>query len=107
MENPYRKYDGPHTTTRHICHILPRLLEEIGKIYRDRPDLVLAAWPEVIGPKLAAMTKALSFCNGILTVKVSNSPLYSLLNQHDKRRLIKSLRDKFPEMTIKTIVFRQ
>lgn len=101
-----RHYDGPHLTTRHICQLLPRFLEEMGRKVEERPDLVVAAWPEVIGSQLAPMAQALFFIEGVLTVKVKNSTLYSLLTQNDKPRLIKNLRDKFPGTTIKTIFFR-
>jgi Dna[CI] antecedent, DciA len=99
-------YDGPLPTTRHIRQLLSRLLEEIGRKCEERPDLVLAAWPEVIGQQLAPMTQAIAFADGVLTVKVKNSTLYSLLTQNDKPRLIKNLRDKFPRTLIKTIFFR-
>lgn len=101
-----KNYDGPLPTTRHISQVIPRLLSDIGKRYQDRPDLIMAAWPEVIGQQLAPMTQAVSFQNGFLVVKVSNSTLYSLLCQNDKPRLIKNLRDKFPHATIKSIVFQ-
>ncbi len=104
FRRPY--YDGPQPTSRHITQILPRILEEMGARFKDRPDLVLAAWPEVIGSQLAPMTEALSFQEGVLVVKVKNSTLYSLLTQNDKPRLIKNLRDKFPNVMIKTIAFR-
>lgn len=101
-----RYYDGSKTTTRHINQLLPRIFEEITKVYHDRPDLILAAWPEIVGAKLAPMAQAVFFRDGVLTVKVKNSTLYSLLNQNDKPRLIKNLRDKFPKTIIKTIHFR-
>ncbi len=101
-----RYYDGPVPTTRHIGQVLPLLLRKIGKQYQDRPDLILAAWPDVVGAQLATMTRAVSFNEGFLVVKVSNSTLYSLLNQNDKPRLIKNLRDKFPQTMIKSIVFQ-
>jgi hypothetical protein len=101
-----RNYDGPLPTTRHIRQLLPRFLEDIGQKFKERPDLVIAAWPEVIGHQLAPMTQAVAFVDGILTVKVKNSTLYSLLAQNDKPRLIKNLRDKFPQTMIKTINFR-
>ncbi len=101
-----RYYDGTMPTTRHIRQLLPRVLEEIGRRCNERPDLVLAAWPEIIGPQLAPMTQALSFVEGVLTVKVKNSTLHSLLLQHEKARLLQSLRSKFPSLTIKTIFFR-
>lgn len=94
------------TSFRHIKQVLPRILEDIGKLYKDRPDLVLAAWPEVIGSGLSHMTEALSFSEGVLVVKVKNSTLHSLLSQNDKPRLIQNLREKFPGTMIKTIYFR-
>ncbi len=93
-------------TSKQISQILPRLLNRIGKRYQDRPDLVLNSWPAVIGPKLAAYTRAVSFQEGVLVVHVKNSTLYSLLSQHDKPRIIQNLREKFPHTTIKTVVFR-
>lgn len=107
-----KKQTGPasgslqRNTAHHIRQLLPHVLQKISQRYGDRPDLVLAAWPEVVGPILAPMTEAVAYREGVLTVKVKNSPLYSLLNQNDKPRLIQSLRDKFPNMMIKTIVFR-
>lgn len=94
------------TTTRHLKQLLPRFLAEIGKVYQNRPDIVIAAWPEIIGKDLAPMTEAISFIDGILTVKVKNSTLYSLLSQSDKPRILKNLRDKFSSTLIKTIHFR-
>lgn len=101
-----RYYDGPSLTTRHLRQLLPRFLESVGNKLKERPDLILAAWPEVIGAQLSSMTQALSFIDGVLTVKVNNSTLYSLLTQNDKPRLIQNLRDKFPQTLIKTIYFR-
>lgn len=101
-----RHYDGPLPTTRDLRQLLPHFLEEVGRKVEVRPDLVIAGWPQVIGPQLAPMTQAIAFTDGILTVKVNNSTLYSLLIQNDKPRLIKNLRDKFPNTLIKTIHFR-
>ena len=101
-----RGYDGTGLTTHHVSALLPAALSQIGKLYQDRPDLVLAGWSDVIGPKLAAMTQAISFVDGILVVKVKNSTLHSLLSQNDKPRILNILRKKFPNTLIKTIYFR-
>ena len=93
-------------TNKHLKDLLPKVLGSIGAMHRDRPDLVMAAWPLVIGEKHASMTKAVSFDKGVLFVKVSNSTLYSLLSQHERGRLLKSLREKFPSVEIKNIQFR-
>lgn len=93
-------------TLHHIQNLLPKILNQIGKIYHDRPDLILASWPDVIGPKLSSMTQALSFSEGVLLVLVKNSTLYSLISTYEKPRLLKNLREKFPGTTIKSIRFR-
>jgi hypothetical protein len=99
-------YEGTETTSQEIADLLPRFLGQLGAAHHERPDLILAAWPQVIGAKLSPMAKAVSFVDGILLVKVSNSTLYSLLSQHERGRLLKSLREKFPTALIKNISFR-
>lgn len=99
-------YRGTGLTSRSLGDLLPLVMREIGEIYKERGDLVLAAWPQVIGEKLASMTQAVSFESGVLFVKVSNSTLFSLLSRQDKPELLKNLRAKFPNTSIKTIVFR-
>lgn len=101
-----RGYDGPGVTTHKVGDLLTNVLATIGDSFKERPDLLLAAWPEIIGQKLAPMTQAVSFCEGVLLVKVKNSTLYSLLNQNDKLKILNSLRQKFPKMQIKNVVFR-
>ena len=101
-----RDYDGTALTAHDVAEYLPSVLHNIGKIYQQRPDLVLAAWPEIVGKQLAPMTEAVSFADGFLVVKVNNSTLYSLLSQNDRPRILKSLRQKFPRITIKNILFR-
>jgi hypothetical protein len=100
------KGDGSNLTNKQLKDLLPKVLGNIGAMHRDRPDLILAAWPQIIGEKHASMTKAVSFEKGVLSVKVSNSTLYSLLSQHERGRLLKSLRAKFPSVEIKNIQFR-
>ncbi len=101
-----RQYDGTEVTTHRMTDLLPPILAKIGEGYQQRSDLILALWPEIIGPKLAAMTRATSFVEGVLLVKVKNSTLHSLLSQNDKHRLLHLLRQKFPHVEIKTICFR-
>lgn len=105
MRTP-RHYDGTKRTAKEIKRLLPELLGKIGESQENRHDLILAAWRELIGSKLAPYAEAASFRDGILTVKVKNSTLYSLLSQHEKPRLLKSLQEKFPSVTIKNLIFR-
>lgn len=101
-----KNYDGTGVTTHRVSDLLPAVLSEIGQVYHQRPDLVLAAWPDIIGPKLASMTQAYSFIDGVLVVKVKNSTLHSLLSQNDKPRILAILRQRFPNVEIRTVVFR-
>lgn len=101
-----RNYDGAASTTRQLSDVIPHVLEKINDQFIDRPDLVLAAWPDIIGPRLAPMTQAVSFQHGILTVKVKSSTLYNLLCQSDKHKLLHALCLKFPKTEIKRILFR-
>jgi hypothetical protein len=101
-----RQYDGTQVTSHRITDVLACVLAKIGEVYQQRSDLILAMWPDIIGAKLAAMTQAVSFADGVLVVKVKNSTLYSLLNQYEKLRLLNVLRRKFPHVEIKNICFR-
>lgn len=103
--NP-RFYQGVGLTTHRLSEVLPNVLGQISANFKERPDLVLAAWPEVIGPRLAPMTQAVSFAEGVLTVKVRSSTLYSLLSLNDKHKLLNAMRMKFPQTEIERILFR-
>lgn len=101
-----KDYNGTALTTHRVNEVLPFVLKKLQQVYCHRPDLIIASWPEIIGPKLAPMTQAISFIDGILLVKVRNSTLYSLLNQHDKPRILMKLKEKFPDTNIRGISFR-
>lgn len=101
-----KNYDGTEVTTHKVSDLLPAVLSQIGDVCKDKPDLILACWPEIMGPHLSTMTQAVSFFEGVLTVKVRNSTLHSLLSRHDKPRILATLRKKFPNVSIQNIVFR-
>ncbi|MDR3624988.1 MAG: DUF721 domain-containing protein [Chlamydiales bacterium] len=106
MSRVPRNYDGSKPTSKTIKELLPSILEKLGTSFGDRGDMIITAWPTIIGDKLSAMTRAVSFQEGVLHVVVKNSTLYSVLSQHDKPKLLKALRDKFPKTNIKNIFFR-
>lgn len=101
-----KQHDGTQVTTHRLKDLLPIVLANVRVVYQQRADLILASWPQLMGPTLAAMTQAVSFKEGILVVKVKNSTLHSLLSQNDKPRLLHLLRQKFPHVEIKNIYFR-
>ncbi len=101
-----RGYDSTGVTSHRIGDLLPVVLSHIRGCYEERGDLILAAWPGIIGPQLAPMTQAIAFTSGVLTVKVRNSTLHSLLTTQEKGRLLVELRRRFPHTPIYTIVFK-
>jgi len=105
-QRPKKSYDGVHSTGRSLSTLLPYVLSEVSSKCSERPDLIIEAWPEIIGQQLATMTKAISFIEGILLVKVKNSTLHSLLSQTDKPRILELLRERFPNATIRGVRFR-
>jgi hypothetical protein len=94
------------STHRHIKDLLPPLLESLSEKMEQKPDLVMAAWPEIVGKRIAAMTKAVSYESGVLRVLVNNSTLYSLLVEHEKVRLLGKLKKRFPSLPIRNIFFK-
>lgn len=101
-----KNYNGTQPTSRHVSDLLLAALSKLSDSCQERPDLLLAAWPEIIGPKHASMTQAVSFCEGVLTVKVKNSTLHSLLSRHDRYRILTAIQQRFPKANIQNIVFR-
>lgn len=105
-EKALKAAKGQRPTGKHLSDLLPTLMEEMQMNYKDRPDLIIAAWPSIIGEKFASMARAVSFEKGVLVVKVNNSTLYSLLSQNERQRLLTSLKQQFPLVMIRNIQFR-
>lgn len=101
-----KNYDGTRVTTHHVGDLLSAVFSKISSSYQEDPDLVVRAWPEIIGAKLAPMTQAVSLCDGVLIVKVRNSTLHSLLSRHDKYRVLTAIKQRFPKANVHNIVFR-
>lgn len=106
MKRTPRNYDGVFTPIRTIKDLLPEVLGEIQKSAGEPGRDILGFWPEIIGQNLAKKTEAVSFVNGILTVIVKSSTLYSLLSVHEKPRLLLKLREAFPKTHVQNIFFR-
>lgn len=93
-------------TNKLLQNVLPRVMRKIYSQQEQRGDLILAAWPEVIGQKFSPMTEAVSFVDGVLTVRVKNATLYSLLARHERTRLLFELKKRFPKAKIQQLLFR-
>lgn len=101
-----RNYEGLEPTGRQIKDLLVPILTQVEQFAEDRPDELIRAWPQLVGEKIASMTKAVAYEGGAFVVKVQNSTLYSLLSQHEKPRLLKKIQEDFPHLKVKKILFR-
>ncbi|MBF8262624.1 MAG: hypothetical protein HW387_289 [Parachlamydiales bacterium] len=106
MKRTPKNYDGILTPARSIKDLLPEMLVQIQKNNGETDRNILSAWPDVIGPNLAKMTQAVSFADGVLTVLVKSSTLYSLLCLHEKPHLLRKLQESFPKTQVRNILFR-
>jgi hypothetical protein len=106
MKRTPKNYDGIFSPAKTIQELLPEALGQIKKNNREPDRNILNAWPEVIGPNLAKMTQAVSFVDGVLTVHVKSSTLYSLLSLHEKPQLLRKLQESFPKTQVRNIFFR-
>ncbi len=82
---------------------LGRLVDYLGLAGRLREQRVLEVWPEVVGETIAAVTKARSIKDGVLTVEVINpswrqelsyisSDILTKLNRTMGKSLVKRLK---------------
>lgn len=98
-----RNYSGTNNPAKKVSDLLPDIAGQIAKRAQLPDEAIFQFWNELMGEKMASMTKPVSFFEKTLTVKVKSSTLYSLLAVHEKARLLASLRKKF---SIRNIVFR-
>jgi len=106
LKRTYRGRYETALTSRDLGSVLNKVLTSINAAQKERPDLILAFWPQVVGPAIAPLTRAVSFREGILTVKVKNSTLHHLLSREEKAKILTALRQKFPNVTLSDIVFK-
>lgn len=98
-----RHYDGTRSTGVRIDELLGEVLASIGRKAEAPREAVFQEWASLLGEKMAPLTQPVSFLDGVLTVVVKSSTLYSLLRAHEKPRLLQKLREKFQ---VRDIVFK-
>jgi hypothetical protein len=92
-----QNYRGTENPEKKLSELIPDFLKKLDK--KEPVEAVFSAWQSLGIEK----TEAISFVDGILTVKVKSSTLYSLLVATERTRLLKLLQEKF---SIRNLVFR-
>jgi hypothetical protein len=98
-----RNYSGVQSPNKKLAELVPDFMSDLGKKMKDPREEIFRFWVILIGEKMAPLTEPVSFADGILTVKVKSSTLYSLLVTHERPRLLARLQEKF---SIRNLIFR-
>ena len=85
-----------------IGDILPAVLKSVGLDRKLKEREVLAAWPGVVGPEIAARTEAVHIDEGVLHVKVDHGAWMQELHFME-RELIGRLREVAPGIRLQRI----
>ena len=101
-----RNYNGNRPTGKKISDLLPEILMDLSGKMSNQTYLILEAWPQIVGERIARMSRLDSFDNGILRVLVKNSTLLSLLVEHEKCRLMFMFQKRFPKVKFQDISFK-
>ncbi len=100
-----KNYRGSQPTGRQIKDLLPKVLQGFEKMQAAKLRHLVDAWPEIIGSKLAPMTRIEGFEQGTVKIKVTNSTLLSLLSGPEKNKILTLLRKRFPGAGIAKLHF--
>ncbi len=97
-----RNFQGTKIPGRKIEDLLPEILAGIGKRAEIPFEKIVLEWAVLLGKSMAGLTEPVSFVDGVLTVIVKSSTLFSVLKSFEKPRLMKKLQEKFQ---VKDIIF--
>lgn len=95
MRRTPRNFNGTSRTEKTLVSLLPEILKSLRTLSETPTEEIFRCWFSLIGPKMAPFTEPVSYVDGVLTVKVKSSTLYSLLSRHEKPRLLKELGRQF------------
>lgn len=98
-----RNFDGILPTGKKIGDMLSDFLSQLLSKGAELPlDTVFQEWKNLLGERIAPLTEPVSFVEGVLTIIVKSSTLYSLLCQHEKPRLLRGLK----KFQVRDLVFK-
>ena len=106
MKRTPKNYDGIDATDKQLKNLLPRLFHKISDRVKPDSKEIFQCWFRLVGKELASYTRPVFFEDGVLTIKVKSSTLYSLLHQNEKPRLLKEFQQHLPKAKVRDLVFR-
>jgi predicted nucleic acid-binding Zn ribbon protein len=92
------------TKMTRIGDVLPSLLRRLGLEQRFKEQAVLTLWPDVVGPEIAARTRASRIDKGVLYIRVDHGAWIQELHFIEKD-LLRKLRAAAPGVELQRIRF--
>lgn len=89
-----------------VGEILSRLFAARGWGRKQERLRFEQAWATAAGPDHALHSKIGALRRGVLEILVDNAPLLQEMTHYHKRRLLQSLREQLPNVTITDLRFR-
>jgi Protein of unknown function (DUF721). len=97
-------YNGTQKTTILLSSLLPNVVKHLNHETADLQQAMILAWPNLVGERIATMTKILKVDYGTITVAVSNPSLHQVLRT-EKPKLLKAIQARLPQLKCHNIVF--
>lgn len=100
------KRKATDTTFKSIQEILPNVLQDIEKSVSNPIETFRENWKLIVGEKVARFSRIEAFEDNKLKVVVLHPALLNLLSYQEKTKILRMLRQKFPDIQIVDILFR-
>ncbi len=101
-----KNYDGIKLTGKLACDMLPDVFKTIQKAFDAQPKNIFTVFLNSLDERMRPLVEPVFFAKGVLTVKVKNATLLSILSSQEKGRLVHNLRSSIPSIEIQDIVFQ-
>jgi predicted nucleic acid-binding Zn ribbon protein len=88
------------------AELLPKLMQKLGLRERLHETEVIDAWAKIVGEFIAAHSAPVALREGILYVRVLQPALHYELEQISKIDILRKLKQRFGNKTIRDIRFR-
>ncbi len=101
-----KNYNGIEPTGRLLKNLLSEVMVQIDSRANGSKIEILHFWSEIVGKEMGKRTRASSFNRGVLTVHVASSALLDFLVSYEKQRILEKMKNRFPKVNFKNIIFR-
>ena len=102
----YREETRPADKGRAVSATLVQVMRDLGLADRLHEAQVLDTWKEIVGDFLATHSCPSALRDGVLYIQVLQPSVHFELDRNHKRLVLRRLKDRFGEKTIREVRFR-